>query len=323
MNAKSSKAANIQEIARRANVSIASVSRALNGKPGISEALRERILDISRDTGYQPSAAARQLISGKAAVVGISLGRRDFELRPYYFLLYQHLTVALHRQGMVPIFFAHDRTATLPEEAGGAILLGEFGDDPRPRLMRQHNLPFVRIGLPGQGFSVFPEEQQGFHDVTQHLIEGGRRRIAYMGDDLQSPHSQHRLSGFRQAMQAAALDERLIDIPSSLDPALTAYRWLMQRLGSDPRACDGIVCENDELARGCLAALDDMGMRVPDEVAVTGFDDLPALAEGLTTVRQDIPRIAEKTVELLAEARLQQSPRHLAMPVELIVRGTS
>ncbi len=122
-------------------VSIASVSRALNDKPGISEALRERILTISRDVEYRPSAAARQLISGKAAVVGISLGRRDFELRPYYILLYQHLTVALHRQGMVPIFFAHDRTATLPEQAGAAILLGEFADDPRPELMRSHRVP--------------------------------------------------------------------------------------------------------------------------------------------------------------------------------------
>ena len=97
-------AATIREIARRAEVSIASVSRALNGKPGLSEALRDKILAISREVAYQPSAAARQLISGKAAVVGISLGRQDIELRPYYILLYQHLTVALHQQGRLEAF---------------------------------------------------------------------------------------------------------------------------------------------------------------------------------------------------------------------------
>lgn len=124
-NKPSAQTATIREIARRAEVSIASVSRALNGKPGISDALRDKILTISREVAYQPSAAARQLIRGKAAVVGISLGRQDIELRPYYILLYQHLTVALHQQGMVPIFFHHDQTHELPERAGAAILLGK------------------------------------------------------------------------------------------------------------------------------------------------------------------------------------------------------
>ena len=135
-NKPSAQTATIREIARRAEVSIASVSRALNGKPGISDALRDKILTISREVAYQPSAAARQLISGKAAVVGISLGRQDIELRPYYILLYQHLTVALHQQGMVPIFFHHDQTHELPERAGAAILLGETGEDERPGVLR-------------------------------------------------------------------------------------------------------------------------------------------------------------------------------------------
>ncbi|MBW5799903.1 LacI family DNA-binding transcriptional regulator [Halomonas elongata] len=323
MSRQPSKTANIREIARRAGVSIASVSRALNGKPGISEALRERILTISRDVEYRPSAAARQLISGKAAVVGISLGRRDFELRPYYILLYQHLTVALHRQGMVPIFFAHDRTSTLPEQAGAAILLGEFADDPRPELMRSRSVPFVRIGLAGEGFSVAPEDRHGIYLATRHLIEKGRRRIAFVGDELTSPHSQHRLGGYRQALDEAGFEAELIDIPPNLDPALTGYRWLSRRLEREPRAYDGLVCETDELARGCLTALEDHGLSVPGEVAVTGFDDLPTLAEGLTTVRQDIAGIAAMSVELLGEAQASKTPRHVSMPVELVVRETS
>lgn len=323
MSRDPSKAATIREIARQAGVSIASVSRALNGKPGLSEARREHILAISREIEYRPSAAARQLISGKAAVVGISLGRRDFELRPYYILLYQHLTVALHRQGMVPIFFAHDQTAALPEQAGAAILLGEFADDPRPALMAARGVPVVRIGLSGEGFSVAPEDRHGIYLATRHLIERGRRRIAFVGDDLASPHCQHRLGGYRQALDEAGLAESLIDIPPNYDPALTGYRWLSRRLQQDPQAHDGLVCENDELARGCLTALEDHGVAVPDAVAVTGFDDLPTLAEGLTTVRQDIAAIAATSVELLGEALAGKPPRHVSLPVTLVVRATS
>lgn len=322
MSRDRSKTATIREIARQAEVSIASVSRALNGKPGLSEALRDHILTISREIEYRPSAAARQLISGKAAVVGISLGRRDFELRPYYILLYQHLTMALHRQGMVPVFFAHDQTSALPEQAGAAILLGEFADDPRPALLAAQYVVVVRIGPPGEGFSVAPEDRHGIYLATRHLIERGRQRIAFVGDDLASSDSQHRLSGYRQALDEAGLDVALIDIPPNLEPALTGYRWLSRRLEQDLYAYDGLVCENDELARGCLTALEDHGISVPDEVAVTGFDDLPALAESLTTVRQDIADIAAKSVELLGEALAGKPPRHISLPVTLVVRET-
>lgn len=326
MSRDPSRTATIREIARRAGVSIASVSRALNGKPGIGEALRERILAISREVEYRPSAAARQLISGKAAVVGISLGRQEIELRPYYILLYQHLTLCLHQQGMVPIFFAHDRTAELPEQAGAAILLGEFPGDPRPALLTAQGIPFVRVGQPGEGVSVAPDDRHGLYLVTRHLIEGGRRRLAFMGDELELPHRRHRLKGYQQALAEAGLSERPLSVPRHHDAALTGYRYLTRLLdgrpAGEPPPFDALVCETDELALGCLAALEDRGVAVPEAVAVTGFDDLPTLAARLTTVRQDIAGIAAMSVELLGEALAGRPPRHVSMPVELVVRET-
>ncbi|MCH4563982.1 LacI family transcriptional regulator [Halomonas sp. EGI 63088] len=313
------KGATIREIAKAAGVSIASVSRALNGKPGISEALREHILQISRDIHYQPSAAARALIGGKSAVVGISLGRQDIELRPYYILLYQHLTLALYRQGMVPIFFACDQTPTLPERAGSAILLSDFPGDERPGFLASRRIPFVRIGPPGEGFSVAPDDRYGIYLATRHLIEGGRRRIAFIGNELGD--DRHRLLGYQQALTEAGLPESLISVPFSYDPALTAYRYLGRFLQPGP-PLDGLVCENDEFARGCLTALEDRGIRVPEQVAVTGFDDLPTLAAQLTTVRQDIGRLAVEAVGLLGEAIAGARPRHIDLPVTLIRRQT-
>ncbi|MDK9686241.1 MULTISPECIES: LacI family DNA-binding transcriptional regulator [Halomonas] len=326
-NKPSAQTATIREIARRAEVSIASVSRALNGKPGISDALRDKILTISREVAYQPSAAARQLISGKAAVVGISLGRQDIELRPYYILLYQHLTVALHQQGMVPIFFHHDQTHELPERAGAAILLGETGEDERPSVLRAAGIPFVRIGNAGEGFSVAPDDVSGLYQITQHLIEQGRTRIAFVGGELDVPRPHSRLSGYQQAMAEAGLSEQLLNLPHRFtSDSLTSYRHLNRFLnqeGAEQLPFDALVCATDELALGCVAALEDRDIRVPEDVAVTGFDDLPTLATGLTTVRQDIAAIAAMSVELLSEALAGKAPRHVSLPVALVLRETS
>lgn len=319
--------ATIREIARRAEVSIASVSRALNGKPGLSDNLRERILAISREVSYQPSAAARQLISGKTAVVGISLGRQDIELRPYYILLYQHLTVALHQQGMVPVFFNHQQTAELPERAGAAILLGEAPDDERPALLKAAAIPFVRIGDAGEGFSVSPDDRQGLYEMTLHLITQGRQRLAFMGGELEASRPHSRLEGYRRALEEAGLAECLISLPHRLaSDSLNSYRYLNRYLdeeGTQPLLFDALVCATDELALGCVAALEDRGIEVPVQVAVTGFDDLPTLATGLTTVRQDIAEIAATSMALLAEARGGEAPRHVSLPVALVLRETS
>ncbi|QTF92206.1 LacI family DNA-binding transcriptional regulator [Halomonas sp. BM-2019] len=324
MSREPSKSATIREIARRAGVSIASVSRALNGKPGLSEALRDRILAISREIEYRPSAAARQLISGKAAVVGISLGRQEIELRPYYILLYQHLTLALHEQGMVPIFFAHDQTATLPEQAGAAILLGGFPDDTRAAWLIEQGVTAVRIGEAGEGFSVAPDDRHGLYLVTRHLIAQGRRHIAFLGGELAQPTPHPRLQGYRLALAEAGLTEQLMSLPhEAVAASLTSYRALRRRLaeaGGTTLPFDALVCATDELALGCLAALEDHGIAVPEEVAVTGFDDLPVLASGLTTVRQDIAAIAATSVTLLGEALAGKPPRHVSVPVELVVR---
>lgn len=324
---QSAQTATIREIARRAEVSIASVSRALNGKPGLSDALREKILAISQEVAYQPSAAARQLISGKTAVVGISLGRQDIELRPYYILLYQHLTVALHQQGIVPVFFNHQQTAELPERAGAAILLGEAPGDERPALLKAAAIPFVRIGDAGEGFSVAPDDRQGLYEMTHHLITQGRRRLAFMGGELEVPRPHSRLEGYRRALAEAGFAERLISLPHRFaSDSLNSYRYLNRYLdeeGTQSLPFDALVCATDELALGCVAALEDRGIEVPFQVAVTGFDDLPTLATGLTTVRQDIAEIAETSMALLAEAKAGEAPRHVSLPVALVLRETS
>ncbi|MFC6671495.1 LacI family DNA-binding transcriptional regulator [Marinobacterium aestuariivivens] len=176
----SPKSATIHEIARAAGVSIASVSRALNNKPGISEKLRAHILKISKEIHYQPSAAARQLISGKNAVVGISLERHSFELRPYYNLLYRNLTLELHKRGMVPVTFSYDETTHLCQQAGSAILLGQEPGDQRAQRLAEQGIPYIRIDQPDPGFSIRTDGIDGLHQATRYLIGQGAAVLAML-----------------------------------------------------------------------------------------------------------------------------------------------
>ncbi|NVK41418.1 MAG: LacI family DNA-binding transcriptional regulator [Oceanospirillaceae bacterium] len=321
----SPKSATIHEIAEAAGVSIASVSRALNGKPGISDKLRAHILEISERIQYQPSAAARQLISGKNAVVGISMMRHSFELRPYYSLLFRNLTLELHKRGMVPVTVSYDETAGLKEQAGSAILLGNEPGDLRPQLLRDQGVPFLRVDQPDPGFSIRTDGLDGIYQATRHLIDQGRHRIGYIGEELALPLEPiFRVNGFRRALDEAGLAAaREIPVPFSYNPTLNAYRLMRRLLEAEPLPFDALACETDEHALGCIAAFEDQGIEVPRQVAVTGFDDLPLLAEHLTTVRQDIPQLAAQAVKLLGDAIAGAPPRQVLMPVELILRETT
>jgi len=324
--AAADKSVTIHEIAKTAGVSIASVSRALNGKPGISEKLRARILQISQDISYQPSAAARQLIGGKNAVVGISMERHSFELRPYYNLLYRNLTLALHKQGMVPVSFSYDETEALQQQAGSAILLGKEPGDSRPQILTAQHIPYIRIDQPDPGWSIMTDGIDGIYQVTQYLIGRGRTRLAYIGDGIEvaADNPIHRIHGYHRALAEAGLQPaRLISAPFSHNPTLVAYRQIRRILQQAPLDFDALVCETDEEALGAIAAFEDHGIRVPEDVAVTGFDDLPQLAENLTTVHQDISELAVEAVKLLADAINGMAPRQVILPVRLVHRQSA
>ncbi|MFC6671494.1 substrate-binding domain-containing protein [Marinobacterium aestuariivivens] len=133
-----------------------------------------------------------------------------------------------------------------------------------------------------------------------------------------------RVNGFRQALDEAGLrPAREIAVPFSYNPTLNAYRQMRRLLQEEALPFDALACETDEHALGSIAAFEDEGIQVPEQVAVTGFDDLPLLAENLTTVRQDIPQLAVEAVRLLGDAIAGTEPYQILMPVELVLRRTT
>ncbi|GGB94037.1 LacI family transcriptional regulator [Marinobacterium zhoushanense] len=327
------KSATIHEIAEAAGVSIASVSRALNGKPGISEKLRQHILKISEEINYRPSTAARQLIGGKNAVVAISMREHGFELRPYFTLLYMSLVVELGKQGKTPVFFSYSDSEKIHRQAGSAILLGEEVDEYRPEMLARQGIPYIRIDQWDTNFSISTDGVDGLYQATRYLIDKGCTRIAFIGEEigrkldfptLPLPVPEHRILGYHKALDEAGMKPaRIINIPFAYNSTLTAYRHLRSSLKSQPLDFDAIACESDEQAIGCITALEDEGIKVPDQVSVTGFDDLPLLAKDLTTVRQDIPQLAAEAVKLLNEAINGAAPHRVILPVTLIRRESA
>lgn len=313
----------IHEAARRAKVSVASISRALNNKPGLGDATRARILAVCEELGYSPSVAARQLKEGRSATVGLSMGLHDWQVNPYVSIMFEHLTRHLHYRGLMPVLFHHSNIAQLIEQTASAILLGVESKDQRIEALNQAEVPYVAIGKRHNGFWVCPDDERGGQLAAECLIEQGCHRLASVEIDNPEKGTALRAMGFQQRCQQDNCDPEAVILPDSTTPTLTAYRYFFQQWSNKPFRYDGLFCETDEIAFGVRSALQDLGLDIPEQVKIIGYDDLPVFSEGITTIRQDISDIAKAATELLIEAQQGQRAKFRVMPVNLIRRSSA
>lgn len=322
----------IYTIAKEAGVSIASVSRAFNGSPGISEATRERILHIAQQFSYQPSASARGLATRTTETLALVLPQIS---GPYFSELIrgaESVTRAQHYHLLV--YSSVDAgeedplLRLLPARTDGIILGTHYSTDRYIQSLSHQGVPFLVFGraVPGiETSSVRPENEMGAYTLTQHLLNfHGYRRIAFISGPQGQPHSQERHSGY-----ARALAERGIDLPpewvtvGNFDEVsgYEAARHLLD-LSERPQA---IFAANDQMAIGALAAANERGLRVPEDLAVVGYDDIPTapyLQPALTTINLAIFEQGVKAVELLIERITDPDlpARTVNIPTTLVVR---
>ncbi len=313
----------IHEAARRAGVSVASVSRALNNKPGLGAETRERILATCAELGYQPSAAARQLKEGRTATVGLSMGMRDWQINPYVSLVFENLTVQLQARGLTPRLYHHSEMDDMIADTASAVLLGVEPGDKRVQSLQSAGVPFVSIGRRLDGFWICPDDAAGGRLAAEVLLQAGSRRLAMVEVESAGKGTALRASGFHQAAEAAGLEAAVYRIPDSDTPSLTAYRTLIREWSRAAPEVDGLFCETDELALGVLKVLEDIGIRVPEDVRLVGYDDLPVFGQRLTTIRQDISELVRGAVDLLIRAQQGSEPRAITLPVQVIRRSTA
>lgn len=311
----------IKEIARIANVSIGTVSRALNGRPGVSRETRERVMAAIKALGYAPNPVARELV-GKPSTVGLLLAPEVRRYTPYFTLLLENLAEEFWKVGLRVKEVATDTRGIPLEEARGYVLLGAHDHDPRVEALQKTGHPFVLIGVHPGVFWVAPDDLAGGYLATRHLIELGHEEIAILTGYLHHQAGRERLMGYRKALLEVGRPFRPEMVLDGEFSALSAYRAVRKAWEGGLRFT-GLFAASDEMALGAWAALEDLGLRVPEEVSLVGYDNLPEVGERLTTIHQDLPTIAREVTNLLSLALEGEVPLGKRVPVHLVPRGTT
>ncbi|MGL6314131.1 LacI family DNA-binding transcriptional regulator [Vibrio sp. WXL103] len=315
------KKATIHEAAKIAGVSIASVSRALNNKPGISEKTRKKILDICKDLGYVPSSSARELSGSLKNTIAISLGPIDYYASRYLGMLWPSLSTSIRNSGrnLLPVSFGEVDL----EKVGGAILLGITHDDPRIEECKKINLPYVCIGMSEGSFWVAPDDFNGGREATQHLVDKGLKSLCFVTPTTYGDGYQFRQQGYLSVMASKGLPIRELRTGSDPLGEIAAYRYFMQLERKQLETYEGFVCECDETALGVIAALKDRGYSLPEDFSVVGYDGLPGISKDLTTIVQDTDKIAQRVASMLEQAMRKEQPVGAVVPVTLRIGQTS
>ena len=330
----------LEKIGELAGVSRATVSRVINNHPNIREEVRQRVLAVITETGYQPNQAARSLASNRTGLLGLVIPRvvQAIFTDQYYPRLIQGISQACNENGKTLVLFIFhtedDEQQLVPQVTrqgflDGVIIAGLQTDDPLVEPLLRAKTPFVVIGEPldyPQANFVDVDNRLGAYTAVSHLISLGRQRIATVTGRLDMAAGQHRRQGYAEALQdhGLPLDETLA-VPGYFEQE-AAYQATQELLPHHP---DAIFAASDSMALGVLHALTAAGVQVPDDVAVVGFDDLAAVSTAvppsllpLTTIRQPIRRIGALAVENLLDIIGQPDtpPRHVILPTELIIR---
>lgn len=326
--------ANLAELATLSGVSISTVSRALAGNPAISVATRERISVLADAHGFRPNQLARNLRLGRSRAIGVvlPLGHETGQhfTDPFFITLIGHLADALTERG-------HDLllTRVIPSDAGwldrlidsgridGAIVIGQSNQSAVLERVGARYLPLVVWGARDERYcTIGSDNAAGGAMAARHLIEHGRKRIAFLGHPG-VPEIGERWRGCRETCAELGVAEPEL-VPVHMTAA-EAHDMLAVWLGRG-NAPDGLVAASDVVAMSALRAVVEAGLRVPADVAIVGFDDVTMAAHTtppLTTVRQDVARGAALLVEHLF-ARLEgEATGSVTLIPELIVRGSA
>lgn len=321
----------IYDVAAQAGVSIATVSRVLRGTASVAPNTRARVMDAVEHLRFTPSRLGRSLAEGRHAANGIVFPDLS---GPYYaevVLGYEEVAAELGRS--VLILSTHgraaaaERVADLAGRVDGLVVLGRTVDDDVVHDVVATGVPVVLLARPPvrDADAINAENRDSSRVLAEHLVGHGYERYVFLGDESSSPDTHQRWAGIRSALQDAGVSPLPRPVPCAFDERAghaAALRVLRRR-----RLPEALVCANDEIALGALLAAEKLGMRVPDDVAVTGWDDVMAARyarPALTTVRQPMRELGGRAARLLHD-RIggdESPPRHEVLPTQLVTRAS-
>jgi DNA-binding LacI/PurR family transcriptional regulator len=311
----------LEDVARSAGVSRATVSRVVNGTRNVDPEIQKVVQQAVAATGYVPNRAARSLVTRRADSVALIFSVPDHHAAddpflgqvfsdPFFGRIVGGLLTVLRPRGVHPLLMLADSdkgrqslvTSLRQEHIDGVVLVSIAPGDPLPFLLTEAGLPTVLFARPATPIPISyvdVAQQAGAKLAAEHLLERGCRRITTISGPFDSTAGQDRLAGFREAMA-----EHGVAYVPSVEGSFTqegGERAMKQLLAEQPET-DGVFVANDLMAQGALLVLRDHGRRVPDDVAVVGFDDSSAALSSrplLTTVRQPVEDMAAEMAKLL------------------------
>jgi LacI family transcriptional regulator/LacI family repressor for deo operon, udp, cdd, tsx, nupC, and nupG len=273
----------IKDIAKLAGVSHTTVSRALHHSTLISTKTTQRIQEIASEIGYHPSVAARSLKTNRSQALGVIVSQIA---DPFFSEILQGIDDVAQASGY-SLFIAaaqHDRARehaiiqTMREHrVDGVILCSPWFSPEQSNQLQSYNIPIVAINnqaIEDYHYSIYHDDVDGSRQACEYLVQLGHTRIAYLGDASSGRTTQERLTGFQQVMKEADLllrPEYIHQVAgNSAAQGLTGLDYFLS-LSVRPTA---IICYNDMMAVGVLKGLHQAGMRVPEDLSVTGFDNI-------------------------------------------------
>ncbi|MGW7273025.1 LacI family DNA-binding transcriptional regulator [Streptomyces sp. NPDC054864] len=336
----------LEEVAARAGVGRGTVSRVINGSPRVSQATRTAVEAAVAELGYVPNTAARALAANRTDAIALVVPEPEtrFFAEPYFSDVLRGVGAELSETEMqlLLIFAGNDRRRQrlaqylAAHRVDGVLLVSVHADDPLPDLLAQLEIPAVISGrrsadeaLP----SVDSDNFAGAHSAVEHLLTRGRTRIATITGRLDVYGAQRRLDGYRAALSDAGreVDERLVAPGDFTEEG--GRRAMTELLAACPEV-DAVFAGSDVMAAGARQVLREAGRRIPDDVALVGFDD-SAIARHmdppLTSVRQPIEEMGRAMIDLLLAEIADDRPasarrldhRQLVLPTELVERSSS
>ncbi|MFE3387034.1 LacI family DNA-binding transcriptional regulator [Streptomyces anulatus] len=347
----------VYDVAERSGVSIATVSRVYRNPDSVRAQTREKVMEAARELGYVPSGSARGLASRTTGVLGLcfpdyadpdaetaaaaSDADDDQAVMLYSDQIIRGMERAARRHGYALLIAAsldggpESLVAKVAGRVDGFAVLAQTVPTEDLEVISRR-LPVVMLAGPREIDHldhIVVANAEGERELTRHLIEDhGLRRLAFIGGEENSPDAQARFRGFQAGCRDAGLPvpsrpELRAGMMTQAEGALAADALLDRSEGTGVERPEAMLFANDQMAVGALQALERRGVRVPDDIAVTGFDGIPLsriVRPPLTTVRQPIRRLGEEAVELLVQrlADPGRAPVSLELPVSVTHRAS-
>lgn len=336
-DAEQARPQNIQELARIAGVSAATVSRSLAGSGKISPATRERIRKLADELGFRPSSMARNLRTGKTGTIGVTipLGHEKTQhiADPFFMTVLAHIADRLADRGYDLLL-----SRVVPDDpdwlsrqvdtgrVDGMIIVGQSNQSDVLNAVARAYEPMVVWGaaLPGQTYtSVGSDNRLGGRMATEHLLSLGCRKLAFFGDPS-VPEVEQRLAGFRDALResgkgAVGATLPVHFVPEKAREEISDFLDLAESL-------DGVFATSDTIGMMAIQALVERGRKVPEDVKVIGFDDLEISRRTLpplSSIRQDLEAGAEALVDLLFRKIAGERVDSVQLEPTLAARGST